>query len=189
MIQKRNIPLYIILNLITCGIFSYFWFYFLAKDMSRYRTENSVDTSPGMMVLFDILSGGFYGAFVFYKWGKQTGEIAATYGKESKDNSIFFGVASVFGLSMLVMAIMQDMFNQLIDEGHIQNAPPAYGQQPPYPPQGGYPQQQGYQGGYPQQGYPQQGYQEGGYVQQPQQPYTPPQDPPPPPNSPYSPQG
>lgn len=163
--QKRNIAVYIILSLVTCSIFYWYWFYCIAKDYYESRTPNAVDTSPGMVVFLSIITCGIYGLYVYYKWGKQTPEIFYMYGQQEEDKSVMYLLLGIFGLDIISMAIIQNDFNKLSDIGTG-----AYQQYP----QGGQP--------YPPYGAPQQSYAPpaGSYPPPADGSYAPPPAPPPP---------
>lgn len=154
--QKRSIPLYIVLSIVTCGIFYLYWYYCIARDFYDSNTPNRVDMSPIMVIVLNIITCHIYGIYMYYKWGKQSPEVMAMYGRQGEDKSLMYLLLTIFGLDIISICIIQSDFNSLADGG----TPPTYGQAPPP------------QGGYQQQPPPTQNYQQ-----------TPP---PPPPGSPYN---
>ena len=48
MIQKRNIAMYIILSIVTCGIFGIYWFICLTDDSKLAANDNESASGPGL---------------------------------------------------------------------------------------------------------------------------------------------
>lgn len=136
MFQKRNIALNVVLGIVTCGIYFYYWFYQIAKDFYETHTPNALTMTPGVTLLLDIITCGYFSIYVYYKWGQQTPEVFAMYGRSKEDKSTLY---LVLGLLMLVLpgvmyivvlCLVQNDLNELADAGM---APPPYGGgQPPY---------------------------------------------------------
>ncbi|MFV0350916.1 MAG: DUF4234 domain-containing protein [Oscillospiraceae bacterium] len=176
--EKRNIALYIVLSFLTCGIFLIYWIYLIARDFDNMQTQERVNTTPGVTTLITCFCG-LYLIYAMYKWGKATPEIMARYGRIPEDKSTLYLLLSIFGLSIVALALLQNDLNTLSDPVYPGAAP--YQQQPYY----GQPQQPVY----PSAGVPQQPvYPAPTAPQAPQQPgYAPQQQPYPPFNQPQQP--
>ena len=66
MIQKRSIPLCIILSLVTCGIYGLYWLVCLANDINTASGRDN-DTSGGMVLLLSIITCNIYVLYCMYK--------------------------------------------------------------------------------------------------------------------------
>jgi hypothetical protein len=110
-LQQRSIALYIVLSIVTCGIFAIYWYYTIATDL--YNTNNNLSTSPGITLLLYIVTCGIYGIYVYYKWGQALGAVCADKGIPGEDRSILYLVLAIFGLSIINMALIQSDINQL----------------------------------------------------------------------------
>ena len=135
--ENRNILLYAILTVITCGIFGLYWFYTIAKTFEDAQTYNRVSTSAGVTLILDIITCSIYGMYAYYKWGQATPEVFARYGRSSDDRSVLYLVLAIFGLQIVNLCLIQNDFNQLTGG----NTPPSQsygtqdpGQAPPPPP-------------------------------------------------------
>ena len=53
-IPERNIVVCIILSLVTCGLYTYYWLYVLNEDLRTY-TGNKNGTSGGMVILLTLI--------------------------------------------------------------------------------------------------------------------------------------
>ncbi|MDL2324503.1 DUF4234 domain-containing protein [Ruminococcaceae bacterium OttesenSCG-928-A16] len=142
MMKNRNIALYVILSIVTCGIFYIYWYYCIADDFYNQnpQLQNNLPTSPILTIVLNVVTCGLYGIYVAYVWGKATPEIMARYGRQAEDRSILYLIFSVVGLQIVTTCMIQNDFNNT-------SVPPVnYGGQPPvdYGTQapGGYPPQQ-----------------------------------------------
>ena len=68
MIQKRNIAMYIILSIVTCGIFGIYWFICLTDDSKLAANDNESASGP-VAFLLTIVTCGIYGWYWAYKLG------------------------------------------------------------------------------------------------------------------------
>jgi len=110
--MNRNIGLCIVFSVITCGIYAIYWFYKLTEDTNNLSGDNK--TSPGMAVLFSLITCGIYTLYWSYKMGKQIAIAEANHGMPSNDESILYLILSVFGLSIVVYAILQSNINKMV---------------------------------------------------------------------------
>ncbi len=106
MVENRSIALYIVLTVITCGIFGIYWMVVLNDDTNRI-TNNPDDMSGGIVVLLTIVTCGIFGWY----WNYKQGEKLDKYEGQSS-NSILYLVLSIFGLSIISYALMQDRLNK-----------------------------------------------------------------------------
>jgi len=110
--QKRSVGVCIILTLITCGIYGLYWFYKLTEEINIASEDHSI--SPGAALLFTILTCGIYGIYWSYKMGKNMSKAQFLRGMSRDDNSILYLILSIFGLSIVVYAILQSELNSMV---------------------------------------------------------------------------
>lgn len=111
MTEKRNIALYILLSIITCGIFEFYWIAVLNDDINSL-TARQDDTSGGMVVLFSIITCGIYYLFWLYKMGERIDNIKAERGIQSSNTAIMYLLLGVFGFGIISVALMQYELNK-----------------------------------------------------------------------------
>lgn len=109
--QQRSVGVCIVLTIITCGIYGIYWFYTLARGFDQVQTYEKVGTTPGIIILLSIITCGVYGIYTFYKWGRATTEICAYYGRQENDRAILYLILSIYGFSIINMALIQNDFN------------------------------------------------------------------------------
>ena len=116
--QKSNyylsIPLYLILTILTCGLFNLYWNYLqmeVCNDLLK-RTEFRF----GYWLLFSILTCGIYHIFYQYKMGSALVEIQRNRNKTLFDGlPVISVVVTVLGLSIVVDCIHQHEINKLVE--------------------------------------------------------------------------
>ncbi len=111
---ERSIPVCIILSLVTCGIYMYYWLYQISNDIRVQKNETS--GSPAMDVLLTIVTCGIYGIYLMYKWGKDIADIYEADGRPREDNAVLYMILSLFVTMIIPLALIQDKLNQLTRE-------------------------------------------------------------------------
>lgn len=112
-IQNRNVALCIILTFLTCGFYFYYWYYTVALAIDSEPTVNRAPTTAGVSLLLFIVTGGIYGVYLAYVWGKALPEMYAFRGRFEEDKSILFLILSLFALSIINLAVIQSSLNEL----------------------------------------------------------------------------
>lgn len=111
---RRSIPVYIILTIVTCGLFGLYWFVVLSDDVNTLsRHEN--DTSGIMALLFTIITCNIYGIYWMYRLGVKVDEARGIQGRGSSDNGILYLILYLFGFGIVVYALIQNEINKLIE--------------------------------------------------------------------------
>jgi hypothetical protein len=110
-LQQKNIALYVVLSIVTCGIFGLYWYYTIATDI--YNTNNNISTTPIVTLLLNIVTGSIYGVYVYYKWGQALKETCDEKGIPGEDRAVLYLVLSIFGLGIINMALIQSDINQM----------------------------------------------------------------------------
>ncbi|MCX7922809.1 MAG: DUF4234 domain-containing protein [Clostridia bacterium] len=107
----RSPALVVILGLVTCGIYFFYWIYKVSDEMKSFNDDPGIN--PGMELLLSIITCGLYTIYWFYKYGKIIAQAQAQVGMTPEDNSILYLVLAIFGLSIVNTAIMQASMNKL----------------------------------------------------------------------------
>lgn len=108
---KRNIPLYIILSIVTCGLFSLYWQAQLAND-TNILMEDHNGFSGGVVVLLSIITCGLYGLYWLYITGSKIDSKKSESGYGSNGLAIIAVILGLFGLGIVAYAILQNELNQ-----------------------------------------------------------------------------
>lgn len=110
--MTRSIGVCIILSIITCGIYGWYWLYCMAEDLNRISGKN--DTSGGVVVLLSIITCGIYGWFWLYQAGEKINIAKAQRGiGGDSSNGILYLVFGIIGWSIISYALIQNELNNL----------------------------------------------------------------------------
>lgn len=108
-----SIPVYLILTLITCGIFNLYWNY-MQMEACNYLLKRQ-DFKFVYWILFSILTCGIYHIFYQYKMGAAITEIQKNNNKIIFDSlPILSCLLTLFGLSIVADCIHQYEINKIV---------------------------------------------------------------------------
>jgi hypothetical protein len=121
-VKKKSVLMVMLLTIITCGIYSFFWLYRVTQELTDYSEDYRL--SPGTSVLLTILTCGLYQIYWWYRIADIfiTAQMKAKYPRVN-DNKVLFVVLSIFGLDIISMAILQSDMNQLWESADAMNQP------------------------------------------------------------------
>jgi hypothetical protein len=109
-----SIPLYLILTLLTCGIFNLYWNYLQMEACNGLLKR--VEFRFGYWILFTLLTCGIYHIFYQYKMGAAIVEMQRIYNKPVFDAlPVISVVVTILGLSIVVDCIHQHEINKLLN--------------------------------------------------------------------------
>ncbi len=77
----RSLAAYILLSLVTCGIYGLYFFYTLARDVNT-MCDGDGESTPGLaaFILLSLVTCGFYAYYWYYKIGNRLQANAPRYG-------------------------------------------------------------------------------------------------------------
>ncbi len=95
----RGLVVYIILTLITCGIYGYYFLYKMAKDVN-IACEGDGSSTAGLLqlILLSFVTCGIYAWFWRYKLGNRLSENAPRYGMTFQENGTTVLMWDIFGI-------------------------------------------------------------------------------------------
>ena len=112
-VQTKNIGLSVILTLITCGIYGFYWLYCIARDLNELTVSQNQEKGPdaGLVVILSIVTCGIYLIYYFWKAGKMVSSLTYENGTHPSDDSIVLMVLSILQLSIVSYCILQSNIN------------------------------------------------------------------------------
>ena len=113
-IQKRNIALYIVLSIVTCGLFGLYWFCTLNGD------TNKISGHPEAMggiaaLLLTIVTCGIYSLFWMYNMGTRIDEAKTQRGMPGGSTGTVYLVLTLFGFAWVAEILLQIELNKLAE--------------------------------------------------------------------------
>lgn len=109
-LPERNIVVCILLSLITCGIYSIYWFIVMTDESNMVSDDQTA--SGGMAFLFTLITCGIYFYYWNYKMGQKLHQAGQKFNKPIGDNSIVYLLLSIFGLGIINYCIIQSDLNR-----------------------------------------------------------------------------
>ena len=116
MIQKRDLAMYIILTLVTCGIYGIYWFVVLTDDVKAVSKDEQMQ-SGGLAFLLTLVTCGIYGIYWAYKMGELMKTAQEQNSVEVKDNAVIYLILQLFGLGIVNYALIQADLNVIAEKG------------------------------------------------------------------------
>ena len=109
---KRSVGVAILLSVVTCGIYGIYWYYQVLSTMYRL---NNLPSNAGLDIVLTFITCGIYGIYLMYKIGKMESTAYHIMGMPPRDDSILYLILGLFGLHIVVYAIVQSNINTLAD--------------------------------------------------------------------------
>ena len=112
-VPYRNIGLYVVLSILTCGIFGIYWFICLVNDLN-VASDQTTDTNGITVFLLNLVTCGIYGLYWMYKAGDKVSVIKRKTGEPDSGNSgILYLVLALFGLGIIDYCLIQNELSKL----------------------------------------------------------------------------
>ena len=85
--QDRNFWMYLLLSIVTCGIYSIYWLYVFVNDLNTLG-QGDGEESPNyiVVILLSIVTCGIYNYFWYYKQGNLMQKIGQRNGVQIDEN-------------------------------------------------------------------------------------------------------
>ena len=110
--KRRNVAAVIILTLITCGIYGYYWLYVTARDLQK---ESGVsEFPPAGILLLSIFASGAGTALLGFDANVAVNTLKAQRGMHQEDNKILWTVLGAF-ISIVLFGLIQYEINKILD--------------------------------------------------------------------------
>lgn len=94
----RSLIGWLLLSLVTCGIYSFYFLYCLARDVNTLCQDDG-DYTPGLaeFILLSFVTCGFYAYYWYYKIGNRLQANASRYGLVFQENGTTVLLWQIFG--------------------------------------------------------------------------------------------
>lgn len=108
----RSIPMLVVLNIVTCGIYYAYWLYKTTDEIKNFMERD--DINPTLELVLSIVTCGLYTFYWYYKYGKILYlEMTKKAGMDStEDSTVLLIVLNLF-MYVIACAIFQDKLNAI----------------------------------------------------------------------------
>ena len=112
-ITNRSIGLAIILSICTCGLYTFYWLYCIARDINTIaKSQGKEETmDAGLVLILSIVTCSLFLLYYYYKAGKVLKELELPNGNHPNDDGIVLMVLGFFGLDIISYCILQSTIN------------------------------------------------------------------------------
>ena len=110
----RSLIGWLLLSIVTCGIYSYYFLYCLARDIN-VMCQDDGDSTPGIaaFILLSFVTCGFYALYWYYKIGNRLQANAPRYGLVFQENgttilmwqivgALLCGLGPIFAMNIII---------------------------------------------------------------------------------------
>lgn len=105
-VKERNIVVCILLTLVTCGIYSIYWYIMLAKEAVSVK-------DPSDSAILEILLMLFLPFVGIFLTEKKFAEGCSNRGIPHSDNSVLYLILGLLGLGIVGVCMLQNDLNKL----------------------------------------------------------------------------
>lgn len=130
--------MYLLLNIVTCGFYSWYFFYTTTRDINTMVGDDGRNTEPTTVLLFTLVTCGFYSYYWYYDQGNRIKALADRNNIPCNENgtsylmwillgTLICGIGSYIGiylfiknLNELISAYNASMYNSNMNGGQAQ---------------------------------------------------------------------
>ena len=110
--KRRSIPICIILSIVTCGLYSLYWFVTLTDDSNKL--SNAPNPTSGILaLLFTVITCNIYGIYWAYKMGEKLDQAYVQRGMPTQNQAILYLILELI-FPIVGWALMQNAINAMI---------------------------------------------------------------------------
>lgn len=113
MIEQRNFVTVLLLSIVTCGIYMFYYYYTTTRDINTMIGNDGKNTEPSTVVLLSIVTCGFYTLYWYYDQGNRMQALAQNNDIPCQENgttyllwvlvgSLLCGIGSWIGMYLFI---------------------------------------------------------------------------------------
>ncbi len=111
--KNRSVIAVVLLSIITCGIYSIYWFYVTANDLNESDSEEPL-MNYILALLLGIITCGIYEIYWLYKFYKKLDKVVNT------DNCVLHLILSILVTPYIGAAVAQSSINSFLAQEIVQ---------------------------------------------------------------------
>lgn len=93
-IKERSVGMSILFSILTCGLYSWYWFYAIIDDIYNITEDKR---NPALEIVLCVFTCNFYTVYLWNKLGKSLETIRKVENLPSKNCSVTFTILAVLG--------------------------------------------------------------------------------------------
>lgn len=111
--KKRDIVTSVILSVITCGFYGWYWFVVLTDDCADASGDHSMKGTTSFLLW--LITCGFYSWYWSYQMGKKMCMAFEKRNLPANDNAVLYLILSIFRLDIVNWILIQNDLNKLAE--------------------------------------------------------------------------
>jgi cytochrome bd-type quinol oxidase subunit 2 len=112
MINRKNIVVCVLLTILTCGIYGFYWMTKLTDDSIALSEEEG--TQGLKVLLLTVVTLGIYGVYWCYAMDKRLYAIEKKRGIEGSNHTVMYIIFYLLGV-VVTLALIQNKVNKLAE--------------------------------------------------------------------------
>ena len=111
-VGKKNIALWVILSIVTCGICAIVWYINLVNDVNAICQDEKSSKGGGTVFLLTLITCGIYGWIWFLNAGKRMNAAGTKYQVDVPDRGTLYLILALLGLTVVDYILLQSVINK-----------------------------------------------------------------------------
>lgn len=103
--------LYVVLSLLSCGLFAPIWMYLIGRDLRRALAQD--EPRPGLDLLLSVITCGVWWIYLLYRYPSLILELKRRAGLTGGDLPVISLILGILSLGLVSLALMQSELNHL----------------------------------------------------------------------------
>ncbi|MCS6815901.1 MAG: DUF4234 domain-containing protein [Blastocatellia bacterium] len=108
---ERNVVLYVILSLLSCGLFAPLWMYLIGRDLRRALVHEEL--RPGLDLLLAAITCGIWWFYLLYRYSSLVVELKRRVGLSGGELPVISLILGILSLGLVSLALMQSELNRI----------------------------------------------------------------------------
>lgn len=108
--EERNIVVWVIVTLVTCGIGNFIWLYNMGCDLNGHGGRERL--RPGLDILLTFVTCGLWALYVYYTYAKTLQDIVQEEGGRTQNDLPVICLLVGFFVPLVATALIQNELNQ-----------------------------------------------------------------------------
>ncbi len=108
---ERHVTLYVVLSLLSCGLFTPIWMYLIGRDLRRALVHEEL--RPGLDLLLAAVTCGVWWFYLLYRYPSLIVKLKRRVGLSGGDLPAISLVLGILSLGLVSLALMQSELNHI----------------------------------------------------------------------------
>ena len=108
---ERNVALYVVLSLLSCGLFAPIWMYLIGRDLRRALVHEEI--RPELDLLLALVTCGVWWVYLLYRYPSLIVALKRRVGLSGEDLPVISLILGILSLGLVSLVLMQSELNRI----------------------------------------------------------------------------